>query len=69
MWIELERMEGGSWIARVPALPGVAAIGEDRLEAFRRAQAEALRFVADQLEQEQPIPGAPTELSVAFAVC
>jgi predicted RNase H-like HicB family nuclease len=49
-------------------LPGVAARGEDRLDAFRRAQVLALRELAARLEQGAPIPGAPAELALAFSL-
>jgi predicted RNase H-like HicB family nuclease len=48
--IEIEREEDGRWIAEVPALPGVLAYGATRGEARARAQALALRVLADRLE-------------------
>jgi predicted RNase H-like HicB family nuclease len=67
--IRLERRDDGRWIAQIPQLPGLAVLGSDRVEAYRRAEACALRLLADQLENDHhPIPGAPAELTVAFAV-
>jgi predicted RNase H-like HicB family nuclease len=66
--IVLERRDDGRWIAEIPQFPGLAVLGADRVDAYRRAEACALRMLADQLEQNQAIPGAPAELSLAFAV-
>ena len=48
--VALERTEEGTWIAQVVELPHVQAIGDDRLDAVRRAQAGVLRVMAAQLE-------------------
>ena len=64
--IVLERRPDGRWVAEIPELPAVTVLGNDRLEAFRRAQATALRLLADEIEQERDIPGAPAELSLKF---
>lgn len=50
--IEVEREEDGRWIAEVPELPGVMAYGEDRASAVARAQALALRLLAERMEQQ-----------------
>lgn len=55
--IELEREEDGRWVAEVPALPGVMCYGQDRDEAVAKAQALALRVIAERLEHR----GAPAE--------
>jgi predicted RNase H-like HicB family nuclease len=60
--IELEREEDGRWIAEVPALPGVLAYGQSREEAVTRAEALALRVLADRLEHGEAVP----ELSALF---
>lgn len=49
--IEVEREEDGRWIAEVPELPGVMAYGDDRASAIARAQALALRVLAERMEQ------------------
>lgn len=48
--VETEREEDGRWIADIPALPGVMAYGATRDEAIARAQALALRVLAERLE-------------------
>lgn len=48
----------GRWIAEVPDLPGVLTYGATREEAIRRAQALALRVLAERLEHGEP-PGSP----------
>ena len=48
--IELEQEDDGRWLADIPELPGVLAYGATREEAAARAQALALRVIADRLE-------------------
>ncbi len=62
--IELDREEDGRWIAEVPTLPGVMAYGRNREEAIARAEALALRVLADRLEHGESIP----ELDDLFSV-
>jgi len=64
MKIEIEREEDGRWIAEIPELPGVMVYGDSRNEAISRAEALALRVLADRLEQGEEIP----ELKEVFAV-
>jgi predicted RNase H-like HicB family nuclease len=54
--LEIEREEDGRFIAEVPDLPGVLAYGETREQAVVRAQALALRVLADRLEHGEPAP-------------
>jgi predicted RNase H-like HicB family nuclease len=54
--VELEREEDGRWIAEVPALSGVLAYGTTREEALARAEALALRVLADRLEHGEAVP-------------
>lgn len=49
--IEVEREEDGRWIAEVPELPGVIVYGEDRASAVAKAQALAVRVLAEQLDE------------------
>jgi predicted RNase H-like HicB family nuclease len=51
--IELERETDARWIAEVVELPGVLAYGISQDEAIARAQALALRVVADRLEHDE----------------
>lgn len=54
--IEHEREEDGRWIAEVPELPGVLAYGNTADEAMARAEALALRVLAERLEQDEAKP-------------
>jgi predicted RNase H-like HicB family nuclease len=64
MKIEIEREEDGRWIAEIPDLPGVLVYGDSRNEAISKAEALALRVLADRLEHGEEIP----ELKEVFAV-
>jgi predicted RNase H-like HicB family nuclease len=48
--IEIEREEDGRWLADVVDLPGAMAYGETSDEAVTKAEALALRVLADRLE-------------------
>lgn len=48
--MEYEQEEDGRWIAEVQELPGVMVYGVTREEALAKAQALALRVVAERLE-------------------
>jgi len=61
--VELEQEEDGRWIAEIPELPGVLAYGESPADARARAQALALRVVADRLENGE---AGPDLLSISF---
>ena len=63
--IEIEREVDGRWIADVQELPGVIVYGQTREEALAKAEALALRIVADQLEAGET---APALTSVAFSL-
>jgi predicted RNase H-like HicB family nuclease len=54
--VEIEREEDGRWIADVPDLPGCLAYGASRGEAVARAEALALRVLAERLEYGEPVP-------------
>jgi len=62
--IEIEREENGRWIAEIPDLPGVMVYGNSRDEAISKAEALALRVLADRFEHGEEIP----ELKEVFAV-
>ena len=64
MKIEIEREENRRWIAEIPELPGVMVYGDSRNEAISKAEALALRVLADRLEHGEEIP----ELKEVFAV-
>ena len=46
--LEIEQETDGRWLAEVPELPGVLAYGRTADEAMARAEALALRVLADQ---------------------
>ena len=48
--IEIEQETDGRWIAEIPQLPGVMAYGDTAADAANRAQALALRVVAERIE-------------------
>jgi predicted RNase H-like HicB family nuclease len=62
--IESEKEDDGRWIAEVPALPGVLAYGNSESEARAKAQALALRVIADRLDHGEPLP---REIAAVFA--
>ncbi|MCX6100903.1 MAG: type II toxin-antitoxin system HicB family antitoxin [Candidatus Bipolaricaulota bacterium] len=64
MRIDIEQEQDGRWIAEVPDLPGVMAYGQTRMAAISKAQALALRAIADRLDNGEPIP----DLDELFAV-
>lgn len=55
--VEIEREEDGRWIAEIPELPGCLAYGASRAEAVARAEALALRILADRIEAGEAVPG------------
>ena len=63
--VELEQETDGRWIAEVQELPGVLCYGASRESALAKAEALALRVVADRLETGEKLP-VPT--SVAFSL-
>jgi len=62
--VELEQESDGRWIAEVPQLPGVLAYGKNAQDAQARAQALALRIIADRLEHGEAGPDLTT---ISFA--
>jgi predicted RNase H-like HicB family nuclease len=63
--VEVEQEEDGRWIAEVPQLPGVLAYGQSRMEAIGKAQALALRVLADRLEHGELFPDMGDVFAVA----
>jgi predicted RNase H-like HicB family nuclease len=61
--VEIEREEDGRWIADVLEIPGAMAYGDSEDEALARAQALALRVIADRIEHGE---GPRGPLSVSF---
>ncbi|MCI0551786.1 MAG: type II toxin-antitoxin system HicB family antitoxin [Anaerolineales bacterium] len=54
--VEYEQEEDGRWLAEVKELPGVLVYGKDPDDAASRAQALALRVIADRLENGESAP-------------
>ena len=54
--IEIEQEDDGRWIAEVPDLPGVLVYGTTRDDAIQKAEALALRALADRLEHGEAVP-------------
>lgn len=64
MRIEIAREEDGRWIGEVPDLPGVLVYGQTREQAISKAEALALRVIADRLDHGESVP----DLDELFAV-
>ncbi len=62
--VEIEQEEDGRWIAEVTDLPGAMAYGRNPEEAIAKAQALALRVIAERLEHGEQYP---TDLNITFA--
>ena len=62
--VEYEREDDGRWLAEVIELPGVLAYGQTSDEAIAKAQALALRVLADRLENGD---SAPEFVTISFA--
>ena len=62
--LEIEQENDGRWLAEIADLPGVMAYGQTADEAKARAQALALRVIADRLEQGEESPDLQ---SISFA--
>jgi len=62
--IEVEREDDGRWVAEVPELPGVMAYGDTREQAVSKAQALALRVLAERLEHGESVPPFDNVFSV-----
>ena len=62
--VEYEREDDGRWLAEILELPGVLAYGATSDEAIAKAQALALRTLADRLENAE---GAPEFVNISFA--
>jgi predicted RNase H-like HicB family nuclease len=62
--VEYEQEDDGRWLAEVLELPGVLAYGQTSEEAIAKAQALALRVLADRLEHGE---AANEFLNISFA--
>lgn len=64
--VESEQEADGRWIAEVPGLPGVLAYGDSNAEAVAKAEALALRVLAEQLEHGET-PALDISISISKA--
>ncbi len=63
--IETELETDGRWIAEIPQLPGVMVYGQNQREAVLKAQALALRVIAERLEHGEAEPMLDSLFSLA----
>lgn len=61
--IQFEREVGGRWIAEIADLPGVLAYGATKKEATAKAEALALRAVAEKIENGE----TPPDFTISFS--
>ena len=54
--VEIEREDDGRWLAEISEIPGALAYGISEAEATAKAQALALRVIADRLEHGEQDP-------------
>jgi predicted RNase H-like HicB family nuclease len=62
--VEYEQEEDGRWLAEVMEMPGVLGYGQSSDEAIAKAQALALRVLADRLEHGE---GTHEFVNISFA--
>ena len=63
--VQLERETDDRWIAEVAELPGVLVYGDSTVKAQAKAQALALRVLADRLEHGEAVPFESVSFSAA----
>ena len=64
--METEVEEDGRWLAKIIEIPGAMQYGRSRTEAIARAEALALRVLAERIESgEQPLD--PIRITFAAA--
>lgn len=54
--IEIEKEKDGRWIAEIPQIPGAMAYDCNRAQAVSRAEALALRVLAERIEHGETSP-------------
>ncbi len=59
--LEVEREDDGRWLAEVVQLPGALAYGASADEAMAKAEALALRALAERLEHDE---AGPLDISI-----
>ena len=65
--VEVEQEDDGRLIADVKDLPGTLAYGTTRDQAVVRAEALALRVLAERLEHGEPLPALDGVFTVSAA--
>jgi predicted RNase H-like HicB family nuclease len=65
--VEIDQETDGRWIAEIPQIPGAMAYGSTRQEAILRAEALALRVLAERIEHGETSPEIEQVFSVAAA--
>lgn len=60
--LEVDQEDDGRWLAEVVELPGALAYGASAAEAMAKAEALALRALAEQLEHGE---AAPRSINIA----
>ena len=63
--VEVTREEDDRWIGEVPELAGVLVYGSTEAEARAKAEALALRVIADRIEHGEPVPAEARNLFAA----
>ena len=63
--VHLDRETDGRWIAEVTELPGAMVYGDSAQNAQAKAQALALRVLADRLEHGEAVPFESVSFSAA----
>jgi predicted RNase H-like HicB family nuclease len=58
--VETEQETDGRWIAEIPELPSVMVYGATREQAVAKAEALALRVLADRLDNGELLPQLST---------
>lgn len=63
--VQLERETDDRWIAEVAELPGVLVYGDSAVHVQAKAQALALRVLADRLDHGEAVPFESVSFSAA----
>ena len=64
--IEIDREDDGRFIAEVPDLAGVVVYGATLEDAVAKAQALALRVIADRIEHGESVPDVASVFTVQY---
>lgn len=64
--VEVEQEQDGRWIAEVTDIPGILAYGKSREDAILKAQALALRVLAERIDRGE-VSSLPLTISFLAA--